>query len=198
MNNNIFLNKALKYGAIIGLIMSISFIYENYVMWYSNVPIVNACILYFVEWLIVVCIYVWLIYRFTKSYSRNFTPEMGFSFSQGLAFSLALTMLASIIVGVTATIFQSIMGYDDFVQGYIGRIDELVQLIKENSATDVEMPADFEEMRDGVRAMEQPSMLSNIYATMSNYVFMGFIICSIVSLIVRRRAVYINNSQNEK
>jgi predicted PurR-regulated permease PerM len=123
---------------------------------------------------------------------------MGFSFSQGLAFSLALTMLASIIVGVTATIFQSIMGYDDFVQGYIGRIDELVQLIKENSATDVEMPADFEEMRDGVRAMEQPSMLSNIYATMSNYVFMGFIICSIVSLIVRRRAVYINNSQNEK
>lgn len=187
MSNNPFWNDALKYGAILGALMSLSTIFETYLLYYSDVPLVKASMIYLVEWFAAIVVYVWLLVRFTKRYSNNFAPEEGFSFSQAFGFILVLSLLVAIIVGMMTTIFYSIAGYDGLVEGYLTRIDEFMLYLGENNILTQQVNDDIEVMRDAIRYSEQPSMLSSILAAISNYVFSGMVVGVIIALSVRRK-----------
>ena len=198
MSNNCFWNETLKLGAILGALMSISTMLESYVVYYSAIPLVRASMIYLAEWLVVVVAYVWLMYRFTKSYSNRYFDEgAGFSFSQGFGFVITLSLFVAIMVGVTTTLFYSVMGFDGFIDGYIARIDELVAYMGANNIAMNSVAEDIELLRDNIRALQQPSMLSNILAAINNYVLSGLIIGLTIAAILRRKPVIVERNENE-
>lgn len=192
MKNNPFWNDALKYGAILGAIMSLSMMFENYILYYSEVPLVKALMIYLVEWLAVIVIYIWLLVRFTKRYSQNFAPEEGFTFGQGFGFIIVLAFLVAVIVGMMSTIFYSIAGYDGFIAGYIGRINEMMLSMGENNLITQPLNENVEELVDTVEHSTQPSMLSTILAAINSYVFSAMIVGAIIALAIRRKPIMIN------
>lgn len=187
MSNNPFWNDALKYGAILGALMSLSTIFESYLIYYSDVPLVKASMIYLVEWFAAIVVYVWLLVRFTKRYSNNFAPEEGFNFSQGFGFIVMLSLLVAVIVGMMTTLFYSIAGYDLFIDGYLARIDEMMSYMGENNLLTQPLNEDIEVWCDTIRYSTQPSMLSSILAAIDNYVFSGMVVGVIIALSVRRK-----------
>lgn len=198
MRGSIFWNDALKYGAILGVVMSLSMIFEHYILYYSDVALGKAMTLYLLEWVAVVGIYIWLLYRFTKNFSNNFEPEEGFSFVMGIGFAMTLNLLVAVIVGMASTIFYSIAGFEGLIEGYIGRIDEMMSTVGDNNLAMQSLAADMDALRDNVRAMEQPSMLMSIVGTVSNYVMWGIVIDAIIALVLRRKPVFVDRHNDEE
>lgn len=198
MGNNMFWSNALKYGAILGAVMGVSKLFEIYVMYYSDMPLDNAAITYLVEFVAILVLYVWMLYRFTKIYSNQFDSRLGFKFTTGLGYILSMNILAAIIVGVLTTIFYSIMGYDGYIEGYLMRMDEFAALIEEHGPMDETMIEYFETTRDNIEGLQQPSMLVSISSYVYVYIFSGLIIGAIIALITRRKPVLFDDSQYEE
>lgn len=192
MKNNPFWNDALKYGAILGAIMSLSMMFETYILHYSDVPLVKALTIYVVEWFAVVIVYIWLLVRFTKRYSQNFAPEEGFTFGQGFGFIIVLAFLVAVIVGMMNTIFISIAGFDGFIEGYIGRINEMMLYMGENNLITQSLNEDVEVLVDTVAHSTQPSMFESILAAINGYVFSAMLVGAIIALAIRRKPQMIN------
>lgn len=179
--------------------MSVSTLFESYIMYYSDMAITKAAMLYFVEWIAVVVAYLWLMYRFTKRYSlRNFDSSVGFDFSQGFGFIVTLSLLVAIIVGMSTTIFYSVMGFDGFVDGYLMRMDELVAYMGEHNMAMEPISEDVAKMRDDIEALQQPSMLSSILGAINSYVFAGIIVGLIMAATLRRKPVIENRERDEE
>ncbi len=191
MKENTFWSDACKYGAILGLVASLSRLFEDYLIYYSSAPLERMAITYIVELLVYTVIFIYLIVRFTKRRAQRFGDE-GFTFGQSFGYSFTLVMLAMVVVGVTRTIFIQIMGFNDFVDGYIGRIDQFEAYIAENGAVaksmaDNGMMGSFDEMRVALRAMTQPSMFSNIFSAVDSSAFVALILATIMGFTLRRK-----------
>lgn len=182
-----------------GILMSASTMFETYVIYYSDFALTKAIICYFVEWVVLSIIYVWLLYRFCRKYSvNNFDSSVGFDFGQGFGFVITLTLFIAIMVGVTTTIFQSVMGFDGFINGYIARVDELVAYMGANNIAMNSMEEPLMELRDNIRAITQPSMLENIFAAIYSYVFSGIFIGLIIAAALRRKPVIVERNEDEE
>ena len=191
MKENTFWSDACKYGAILGLLASISRLFEDYLIFYSSVPLERMAITYLSEFLIYSVIFIYLVVRYTKRRAQRF-DDQGFTFGQGFGYSFTLVILAMVVVGVARTIFIQIMGFNDFVEGYIGRIDEFEAYLAENGALAESMASNgvmgnFDDMRVALRAMTQPSMFSNIFSAVDSSAFIALILATIMGFIIRRK-----------
>ena len=73
-----FWNEVCKYGAIIGLVMSVAFVIEQSLMlsgWFSTMGLV---------WVLAAVVYIVLLYRFAKRRREQYGQEQGFPFGHGL------------------------------------------------------------------------------------------------------------------
>lgn len=189
---------ALKYGALLGLIMGLSRIFETYDLFLSDRVGVGG--LFVVEWLASVVIFIWLLYRFTKRRALLAPDDEGFSYGSGLSYALMVSMLAGVVVGVMYHIFVSIVGYEAYVEGYISLIDEYYAIIANSG---VQLPSDymemFEDMKDMLRRSEAPSMFDNLLASLKTYMFTGLVVGLIIAAITRRQPQYpqSNNTINQ-
>lgn len=191
MKENSFWSDAWKYGAILGVLASVSRLFEDYLIYYSSVPLERMAVTYLIEILIYAVIFIYLLVRFTKRRSQMFANE-GFTFGQGFGYSFTLIILAMIIVGVLRTIFIQIMGFNDYIDGFIGRIDQFEAYMTENeslakSMGDSDLMGDMEEMRIELRAMKQPSMFLNVWSAVNSSAFVALILASIIGFNTRRK-----------
>ena len=191
MKENSFWSDAWKYGAILGVLASVSRLFEDYLIYYSSVPLERMAVTYLIEILIYSVIFIYLLVRFTKRRSQMFANE-GFTFGQGFGYSFTLIILAMIIVGVLRTIFIQIMGFNDYIDGFIGRIDQFEAYMTENeslakSMGDSDLMGDMEEMRIELRAMKQPSMFLNVWSAVNSSAFVALILASIIGFNTRRK-----------
>lgn len=88
-----FWNEVCKYGAIIGLVMSVAFVIEQSLMlsgWFSTMGLV---------WVLAAVVYIVLLYRFAKRRREQYGQEQGFPFGHGLGFILALILASAMIEG---------------------------------------------------------------------------------------------------
>ena len=115
----------LRSGAIIGLVMSISHIFEQYMMAFSDVDLIKSTIICGIEWLVAAVVFIWLIARFTKRRAMAVPTEIGVTYSYLLSFIILTSMLTGVLVGVADTLFISAMGYDNYILGFVDRIDQL-------------------------------------------------------------------------
>lgn len=192
----------LRSAAILGVVMAISHVFEQYMLLFSSVDVLTASLIICFEYIAVIVVFVWLTFRFTRNVARNWIDqvtlpdgnivEVQFTYGRALSYILMVSMLAGVIVGITNTIFIDIMGYDMFVMGNLHRIDEVNALLESMAAAEGSqvLIADYNKLFDDYRELiltaERPSMFSNIISHMSNYMFSGGIVGLAIAYFARR------------
>lgn len=185
MNNKSFFYDVLRSGAIVGVVMALSRIFERYQLVFRDADIASISVAYLFEWFIAVVIFIWLLYRFTRRRAEACDPAVGFSYGQALSYILLVSMLAGIIVGAADTIYIGAMGYENYVDGLLRRIAEMRDIYIEAgySPTDV---AIFNDMAHEIRTSEPPSMFANVFSAFDSYILFGGLPGLIIAAFVRR------------
>lgn len=186
MINREYWHDVLRSGAILGLVMALSSIFERYLLLASNLTLGTATMLYLGEAVVACVIFIWLIVRFTRRRRDAGDPRFGFNYSTALSYILLISMLAGVIVGVAGTIFTSAIGYDAYIAGNIARLDEAKTLYEGLGvgANDLVL---FDEMVHRIRTAPQPTMLQNVLASFSNYILFGGIPGLIIAGVLSRK-----------
>ncbi len=192
----------LRSAAILGVVMALSHIFEQYMLLFSSVDVLTASLIICFEYIAIIVVFVWLVYRFTRSVARNWIDqvtlpdgnivEVKFTYGRALSYILMVSMLAGVIVGLSNTIFIDIMGYDLFIEGNLNRINEVKLMLDGMAGAEGSQAliADYNKMFDDYRELiltaERPSMFSNIISHMSNYMFSGGIVGLAIAYFARR------------
>ena len=186
MINREYWHDVLRSGAILGLVMALSSIFERYLLLASNLTLGTATMLYLGEAVVACVVFIWLIVRFTRRRRDTGDPRFGFNYSTALSYILLISMLAGVIVGVAGTIFTSAIGYDAYIAGNISRLEEAKTLYEGLGvgANDLVL---FDEMVHRIRTAPQPTMLQNVLASFSNYILFGGIPGLIIAGVLSRK-----------
>ncbi|MBR2866328.1 MAG: DUF4199 family protein [Alistipes sp.] len=185
----------LRSGAILGVVMALSRIVEMYLLAYSSLDMGSMSMWFLLEWVVAAVIFVWLLVRMSKRRAAATDPKYGYSYSMALAYILMISMLAGIMVGVADTLFIGVMGYDAYIDGMIGRIDEIRRLYVSMNITSVD--ADFSAMISALRSAERPSMMSAIFSMFNSYVLVGGVVGLVVAGVVCRKPQIISENQDD-
>lgn len=187
--NRDFWSDVLRSGAILGGVMSLSYIFERYLLAFSDMALLRASAIYSLEWLVACIAFVWILARFTRRRAEALPVEVPVTYSYLLSYILLTSMLSGVLVGVADTLYVSTMGYDLYITGLVGRIEQLQQMYVDMGVSASEMTF-FEQYADQLRYVEQPSMLLTVFGKLQTYAIMGcipgFIIASVNSRRVRR------------
>lgn len=187
--NRDFWSDVLRSGAILGGVMSLSYIFERYLLAFSDMALLKASTIYSLEWLVACIAFVWMLARFTRRRAEAMPAEVTVTYSYLLSYVLLASMLSGVLVGVADTLYISAMGYDLYVSGLVGRIEQLQQLYLDMGISASEMTI-FEQYANQLRYVEQPSMMLTVLGKLQTYAIMGcipgFIIASVNSRRVRR------------
>lgn len=187
--NRDFWSDVLRSGAILGGVMSLSYIFERYLLAFSDMALLKASAIYSLEWLVACVVFVWMLARFTRRRAEALPSEITVTYSYLLSYILLTSMLSGVLVGVADTLYISAMGYDLYVSGLVGRIEQLQQLYLDMGISASEMTI-FEQYANQLRYVEQPSMMLTVLGKLQTYAIMGcipgFIIASVNSRRVRR------------
>lgn len=187
--NRDFWSDVLRSGAILGGVMSLSYIFERYLLAFSDMALLKASAIYSLEWIVACVVFVWMIARFTRRRAESVPPQMPVTYSYLLSYVLLTAMLSGVLVGVADTLYVSAMGYDVYIAGLVGRIEQLQQMYIDMGISASEMTI-FEQYADQLRYVEQPSMLLTVFGKLQTYALMGcipgFIIASVNSRRIRR------------
>lgn len=192
----------LRSAAILGVVMALSHIFEQYMLLFSSVDVLTASLIICFEYIAIIVVFVWLVYRFTRSVARNWIDqvtlpdgnivEVKFTYGRALSYILMVSMLAGVIVGLSNTIFIDIMGYDLFIEGNLNRFNEVKLMLdgmagaEGSQALIADYNKMFEDYRELILTAERPSMFSNIISHMSNYMFSGGIVGLAIAYFARR------------
>ena len=185
MNSRDFWYDVLRTGAILGIVMALSSIYERYVLVFSDLSLGAAALAYFGEWLVTYILFVWLLVRFTRRRREATDPQFGFSYSSALSYILLISMLAGVIVGVADTLFISAMGFDSYVAGNVERLTELKTMYHTMGIGGSDLKI-FDDMIHAIRTSVQPSMLRSVFSSFSHYIMVGGIPGLIIAGFMRR------------
>lgn len=187
--NRDFWSDVLRSGAILGGVMSLSYIFERYLLAFSDMALLKASAIYSLEWLVACVVFVWMLARFTRRRAEALPTEITVTYSYLLSYILLTSMLSGVLVGVADTLYISAMGYDLYISGLVGRIEQLQQLYLDMGISASEMTI-FEQYANQLRYVEQPSMMLTVLGKLQTYAIMGcipgFIIASVNSRRVRR------------
>lgn len=187
--NRDFWSDVLRSGAILGGVMSLSYIFERYLLAFSDMSLLKASTIYSLEWLVACVVFVWMLARFTRRRAEALPSEITVTYSYLLSYILLTSMLSGVLVGVADTLYISAMGYDLYISGLVGRIEQLQQLYLDMGISASEMTI-FEQYANQLRYVEQPSMMLTVLGKLQTYAIMGcipgFIIASVNSRRVRR------------
>ena len=199
MNFKDFWMDVLRSAAIVGIVMSVSHIFEKYITLFSDLGLGASSLIIFIEGIVAAVLFVGMLYYFTRRLAKGWNERveyMGqvltvkFSYSRALSYVLTVSMLASVIVGVASTIYVDIVGYDIYLAAQIAYIEETVDFV--NAAGQMsgsENLVSVESMEDFVsqlEASERPSMFANIISLMSSYMLYGGLTGLVVAAVARR------------
>jgi len=109
MERKTFWNEAAKWGVIVGLLLSVSFVVENLITVSGKMWLYYLMML---EWIGVVVLHFWLLLRFAQNRSRLYGAAVGFTFGQGYGAVMTVSAFAGVIVGVVQEVYlHLIVGY---------------------------------------------------------------------------------------
>jgi hypothetical protein len=189
----------LRSAAIVGIVMSVSHIFEKYITLFSDLGLGASSLIIFIEGIVAAVLFVGMLYYFTRRLAKGWNErveymgqvlDVKFSYSRALSYVLTVSMLASVIVGVASTIYVDIVGYDIYLAAQIAYIEETVDFV--NAAGQMsgsENLVSVESMEDFVsqlEASERPSMFANIISLMSSYMLYGGLTGLVVAAVARR------------
>ena len=167
-----FWNEVCKYGAIIGLVMSVAFVIEQSLMlsgWFSTMGLV---------WIFAAVVYIALLYRFAKR-----RREQGFPLSRGLGFILALILSSALIKGVVEYLYRSVfIGYSEYIDRYTSALIRFA----EDGKLPASMEGVFAEMLKTIQEAPEPSILATVWASIWGNLIVGLVLGLILAGILAR------------
>lgn len=89
-----FLEEALRSGAILGLVLALSMIVERELLLSGSMELL---VVLAAEWVVMIVVHYWLLFRYTKRFRSGLFPKDGFSYLLGHGFVLAMSAVAGVI-----------------------------------------------------------------------------------------------------
>ncbi len=197
MNTGYF-NSVAKWGLILGILLSVSRIYEAEVM--ISGDITKFAVLT-VEWIAVAALYIYILFKVNKIRSKEADPHLGYPFRTALNYSMLISAFAGIIVGAASHIHvvNVIGGYDAYAMQSITSISNVLK--------EANVEQNIQELYDAglqsVKTMGEnpPSLFSTMISMMANYIISGFVIGLIVGYFTKKAPIapeqQINVESNE-
>ena len=184
MDYSFFRNDLLTKGAILGGVMLASSVAETWLFYKGGTEWLLPLS---VEFLVSMALYIFLIYRFTKSHSNNVVElreQMPyFTYGEGLLYAMNVSGLAGIVVGVGNYLFMHYaVGYEEFINAYIKLFQDFlsqVQLLPR----DIDM---IEQIFEELQKSEEPSLLSSILSYVTRYIMTGAFVGLVVAAFTKR------------
>lgn len=191
----------LRAAAIIGVAMSVSHIFEQYMLLFSGMSLVTASIVIFVEGLVTAVLFVWSMFYFTRRISRvwndnvevtgGIVVQIPFTYGRAVSYVLLISMFVGLLVGVVNTIFVDVMGDDVYRAAQIAYFEQIAEVFNayasmsggDNLASSDVMTQQIEMWE----SMERPSMFANILSYMTSYMFYGGVTALVVAALARRK-----------
>jgi hypothetical protein len=185
--NREYLNDVASKGAILGGLMLVSHIFEQYMLLNGNMARMGVV---GIEMIAIFGVFVYLLYRFTKNYSTNFSAEEGFAYSKALGYIVTLSLFASIIVGLGSYLYTHfVIGYEEYVNGVVGMYTNILS----STPVPAQMMGTYEQMLEQISSQPEPSILKTITSALWNYLVLGGIVGLIIAGIVKREPKIFDN-----
>ncbi len=175
MKLNQFWNDLLTKGAILGGIMVASHCFEQCAIIYGG-TMAWVKVLGF-EWLVIAALYIYLMFRFTKSYAANVMEQQGevkvFTYGNGLSYMVAVSILVGTMVGVGGYILRHfVIGYTEYITLNAKAMVEIVKSSPEASA----MVGDMNQLVNQIMQQAEPSIFSTIASSIWSYILVGLVV----------------------
>lgn len=175
-----FWNEACKYGAIIGLAMSVAYIIEQSFMLSGKLPLMMAMAL---VWVIASVGYIVMLYYFTKRRRAACAPEEGFSFGQGFGFLIAMVLLAALIKGVIEFLYRSVLiGYSEYMDRYINAMTQAIS----GGGVPASMEGFYAQTFEQMQSMPEPSILATVWSAIFGNLLVGGLLSLILAAVLAR------------
>ncbi|MBQ3246949.1 MAG: DUF4199 domain-containing protein [Alistipes sp.] len=185
-----FWNDVASKGAILGVLMLASNIFEHAML--LNGTMARMSIVG-VEVLVVFVLYIYLIYRFAKSHSLRYIPEEGFPYGKAFGYIVAISLFASVIVGLGSYVFTHfIIGYKEYVDGIINMYTNILS----STPMPAQVAGIYEQTLEQIQAQPEPSIFATISSAIWNYLLLGGFVGLIIAAVVKREPNIFGN-ENE-
>lgn len=180
MEQKTFWNDAARYGAIIGAVLAVSTLFEQYATLSGRASLMMLMVL---EYIAVVVLHYVLLHRYTKRYAALYSETEGFPFGKAYGYILLLSAFAGVIVGLVQTLFLHLaMGYESYRDAYIAAM--------QNYLSGSNMPASVEPMLSQLFAQLEtapaPSVLQTFWGALWGSLFFGLIFGLIIAGVLVR------------
>lgn len=182
MERKTFWNEAARWGVIVGVLLSVSFVAENLMTTSGRLGLYYLMML---EWVAVVVLHFWLLLRFVRNQSASYGADEGFTFGQGYGCVMAVSAFAGVIVGVVQAVYlHLIVGYSNYVERTIEAMTNLI------SKSGFQMPASVEGMLaqsfEQLRTAPVPSVLQSVWGGLFSTLLFGAVFGLIIAAIATR------------
>ena len=197
MKQNLYLNKVMSYGAILGLVMLASHIFEQCAViyggtmgWYSVMGI---------EYIVAIVVYIWMLYRFAKSYSLEVMAQQSdvkmFSFSRAYGFIVSVSSLSGVIVGLGRYILHDlVIGHSEYTQAMISSLQAILKANPETAA----MMGTYNQMFAQLAAQPEPTILQTVFSSVWSYFFASAIVALVIAAVVKKEPNIFEKNNSEE
>lgn len=174
MKLNQFWKDLLTNGAILGAVMTVSHCFEQSALIYGGT--ISWITVLGIESIAAFVLYIYLAYRFTKSYAANVMEQQQgvklFTYGSGLSYVISLSILTGVMVGVGGHIFHNnIVGHSEYVTKYA---EVLVQFMK--ASPESANLVDMNQMINVILQQPEPTIWATIASSIWNYMVLGLIV----------------------
>lgn len=192
MTQETFWRDAARGGAIIGLLLSASFVVEYSLNLFTagmGMKIVQQIISFGVF-----ALHYYLLHRFTRNRAALYPREDGFTFMQGYAFIQTVSALSGLIVGCTNFIYIHLfLGYDRFVELSSKALAELATQSGDNALT-----ATINQAIALVHEAEEPTLIDTLFGSVLSGWLYGAVFGLIIAGVISRRPQLFDNRDNDQ
>lgn len=174
-------NQVARQGAVLGIILAASSIFEWEAALSGKLGLMGLMCL---EWIAVVVLHYYLLNRYTKQYGAAFSAEEGFPFWRAYGYLLNVSLFAGVVVGaVQALYLHAIVGYSNYMARYV---EMMKGLIAQMSSGGQQMAAILRQTMEQMQQAEAPSIISTAFSGMWSVVLFGVVFGLIIAGVLAR------------
>lgn len=174
-------NQVARQGAVLGIILAASSIFEWEAALSGKLGLMGLMCL---EWIAVVVLHYYLLNRYTKQYGAAFSAEEGFPFWRAYGYLLNVSLFAGVVVGaVQALYLHAIVGYSNYMARYV---EMMKGLIAQMSSGGQQMAAILRQTMEQMQQAEAPSIISTAFSGIWSVVLFGLLFGLIIAGVLAR------------
>lgn len=195
MINTYFWKDILNKGAILGVLMTLSAIFEQCTIIYGGTISWMSAMGF--EYVASIVVYVWLIYRFAKHFSLQVMDMQKdiktFSYAQGFLYVIMLSILTGVVVGLGTYIFRHfVVGYTEYVEATIRAMQNALK----ESQLPSSVTSSYKQLFAQMASQVEPTIFSVLLSSCWNYMFTGTLLGLVIAGIVKREPQLFNSDND--